>query len=206
MSAHPDVERAAVRLFERDGASLLHAYVVPSASALAGPDVLRHVRSQLPPYAVPSGITLLAALPLTGAGKVDRGKLPPPGGPGPGHPGAQDAPKGQLELLVLAIWRDVLGLPRVGSNDSFFDIGGHSMAIIEVQSRLKRALNQEVPVVDLFRFPTIRSLAEHLARGGADGHLLDAELRGRMRRQRAQRAQRARVRAPSGDPPRSPAP
>jgi amino acid adenylation domain-containing protein len=202
LSSHPDVERAAVQLFERDGATVLHAYVVRAASALAGSDVLRHARSLLPPYAVPSGVTMLATLPLSGGGKVDRSRLPSPGQHGPASPG-YDVPQGRLERLVLAVWREVLGLPRIGSNDNFFEIGGHSMAIIEVQSRLRRALGRQIQVVDLFRFPTIRTLAGHLASGGADERLLDAEMRGRQRRERA-----GRSRAQSGGtgPRRSPAP
>ena len=193
LSSHPDVERAAVRVFERDGATVLHAYVVRAASTLAASDVLQHARSLLPPYAVPSGVTMLATLPLSGSGKVDRLRLPPPGGHGPVRHAGYDAPQGHLELLILAIWREVLGVPRIGSNDNFFEIGGHSMAIIEVQSRLKRALGRQIQVVDLFRFPTIKTLAGHLDSGGADSRLFDAEMRGRMRRERAGRS-RARAR------------
>jgi len=200
LSSHPYVRQAAVRLFERNGASALHGYVVPASSAPSVPEVLRHLRSLLPPYAVPSGITVLAALPLTGAGKLDRPKLPAPSHQAVGGAAWNDTPKSRLELAILAIWREVLGLPRIGSNDNFFDIGGHSMAIIEVQSRLMNVLNREVPVVDLFRFPTIQSLAQHLSMDGVDASLLDAGMRGRLRRQRAKRPQK---RAQGGNLPDS---
>jgi len=187
LCAHPDVERAAVRLFDRDGASALHAYAVARGPAIAGSDVLQRARALLPPYAVPSGITFLRTLPLTGAGKVDRAMLPPPGHESPAASATDDPSTGHFERLVLAIWREVLGRPRIGSNDNFFEIGGHSMAIIEVQARLKRSLGRQVHVVDLFRFPTIRSLAGHLASGDADARLTGASTRGHMRRQRAGR-------------------
>jgi amino acid adenylation domain-containing protein len=186
LSSHPNVGQAAVRLFELNGASFLHAYVV-AAPATTKSGVLQHARSMLPAYAVPSGVTLLPSLPLTASGKIDRAALPPPGREGPAGTATDEAPEGQAERLVLATWREVLGRPRFAATDNFFEVGGHSMAIVEVQSRLERLLGRQIPVVDLFRFPTIRSLAQHLASSETNGDLLDADMRGRLRRQRARR-------------------
>jgi amino acid adenylation domain-containing protein len=199
LRTHQQVENAAVALFERDGTSALHAYVVARQPGTPESGILQHARDRLPAYAVPSSITLLPAMPLTGAGKIDRAALPPPGQAVPLRPAGGDVPQGDLQLLVLAVWREVLGLPRAGSNDNFFEIGGHSMAIIEVQSRLQDRLGRPVLVVDLFRFPTIMSLAEHLSSGGTDASLLDADRRGRLRRQRTTRP-RARARGTDVDP------
>jgi amino acid adenylation domain-containing protein len=186
LCAHPEVSQAAVRLVERDGGSALHAYVVargiPTETAL-----LRHAGSLLPGYAVPSAVTMLGSLPLTRNGKIDRDALPSRPRPHV-RPAVDGALCGDFERLVSAVWQEVLGLHRIGSADNFFEIGGHSMAIIEVQSRLARALGRAVPVVDLFRFPTIRSLADHLASGPTDAGLLSADLRGHLRRQRSRRA------------------
>jgi hypothetical protein len=133
---------------------------------------------------VPSGITLLPALPLTAAGKVNRAALAPPGRGKPGR-AIDDAPNGDLERLVLATWKEVLGVPRIRIDDNFFEIGGNSLAIIDVQVRLTSSLCRQVLVVDLFRFPTIRALAGHLAGGQTDSNLLAADLRGRLRRGRS---------------------
>jgi acyl carrier protein len=130
---------------------------------------------------------MLGSLPLTRNGKIDRDALPSRPRPHV-RPAVDGALCGDFERLVSAVWQEVLGLHRIGSADNFFEIGGHSMAIIEVQSRLARALGRAVPVVDLFRFPTIRSLADHLASGPTDAGLLSADLRGHLRRQRSRRA------------------
>jgi acyl-coenzyme A synthetase/AMP-(fatty) acid ligase len=187
LSAHPDVACAAVRLFERAGVSALHAYVVSANGSVSESGLAQYARSRLPAYAVPSGITLLAALPLTTAGKVDRSALIPPGPAGHASPASADPPGSDLERLVLSIWCEVLGVARVARDENFFEVGGNSMAIIEVQVCLMQALDRPVRMVDLFRFPTIRSLAGYLASGQADVGLLASDLRGQMRRHRSGR-------------------
>ncbi|HUC22350.1 MAG TPA: condensation domain-containing protein [Streptosporangiaceae bacterium] len=190
LCSHPDVASAAVRLFEHGDASALHAYVVSTKGAVSESGLIQHARSRLPAYAVPSRVTLLAALPLTAAGKVDRRALTMPGQASYARAASSDTPSGDLERLVLSVWCEVLGVAGIGRDDSFFEIGGNSMAIIEVQARLKQALNRPVLVVDLFRFPTIRSLAGYLAGGQIDTGLLASELRGRERQHRAGRRAR----------------
>lgn len=184
LRAHPAVQEAAARLVDPES---LHAYITPAGTVIPAPDILRYLRTMLPAYAVPSGISVLPALPRNGSGKVDRAMLPPPQQDAGTPAGRHDRPEGEFEQLLAAIWRDVLGLPRIAVNNSFFEIGGHSMAIIDVQTRLQRSLGYLVPIVDLFRFPTIRSLATHLASRSADSHLLDAESRGRLRLELARR-------------------
>jgi acyl carrier protein len=68
-----------------------------------------------------------------------------------------------LEADVLAIWRDVLRRDEIGVHDSFFDLGGDSMLLLRVAGRLNRHLGWEVRINDLFRYPTVESLAGHLA-------------------------------------------
>ena len=193
LCAHPDVERAAVRVFEFAEVPALHAFVVTKGGALSELDLVRYARSRLPAYAVPSGVTLLATLPLTPTGKVDRKALPLPGISRDIHAVPNGTPADDLERLILGTWYEVLGVSRITCDDNFFEIGGNSMAIIEVHARLKQALDCPVLVVDLFRFPTPRSLAEHLISGPVDTGLLAANRRGRMRRRRSgRRTPRAR--------------
>jgi amino acid adenylation domain-containing protein len=184
LCTHPAVERAGVRLAQaapaRPGlpALALHAFVTSAGAEVSELAVLNHVRALLPAYAVPSSLTVLAALPLTGTGKVDRARLPEPPRPGPAGAdgataggagaGADAMPSGDLENLILGIWCEVLGLTQIGNTQRFFEIGGHSMSIVEVQWRLSSALGRPVSVVDLFKFPTIRDLAGHLADGDTD--------------------------------------
>jgi aryl carrier-like protein len=73
------------------------------------------------------------------------------------------APRNDLERRIGTVWREVLDLPAVGVHDNFFESGGSSLRIVKLHSRLKAALGVEVAVTDLFRHPTIASLARHLA-------------------------------------------
>jgi hypothetical protein len=124
---------------------------------------------------------------MTSAGKVDRRALPEPA-PDPGGADRADGPRGHLERLVLAVWGEVLGHSGAGRDDNFFEVGGHSMAVIDVRTLLAQRLGRAVPVVDLFRNPTARQLARYLA-GRPDGdEVAEATARGLTRRRRATRA------------------
>ncbi|HEX6291078.1 MAG TPA: amino acid adenylation domain-containing protein [Herpetosiphonaceae bacterium] len=119
--------------------------------------------SHLPDYMVPGAFVLLDALPLTPNGKLDRTAL-----------AALDArpdqaqveyvmPQTTIERTIAAVWQDVLRVEQVGLYDNFFDLGGHSLLLIQARSRLREALSVDLPMTDLFRYPTIHSLARHLA-------------------------------------------
>jgi acyl carrier protein len=75
-------------------------------------------------------------------------------------------PRTELERAIARIWRDVLGLDEVGIDQNFFDVGGHSLRLVEVHSRLRAELGRDVSIVDLFRFPTVSALARQLAADG----------------------------------------
>ncbi|MFI6813448.1 amino acid adenylation domain-containing protein [Nonomuraea sp. NPDC050328] len=160
LAEHPEVRAAAAALVEQPGGPVLRGYAVPAGPGTRAADLQRHLRARLPEAAVPAEVILLPALPLTPNGKLDRAALPDPP-PRPASAGAEE-PAGQTERLIAGIWREVLGRPRIGLDDNFFDIGGHSLATAEVQARLSGPLGREVSIVDLFRFPTVRSLAVHL--------------------------------------------
>ncbi len=157
----PGVRQAAVTVWEpREGDRRLVAHVVPEAGAdLDEWAIRRQVAAELPDHMVPSHVRLLPALPLTASGKVDRRALPAPepGGRADGAPGA--APGSQLEGRVAAVWTEVLSLDEVGAEDNFFDVGGNSLLLAALQSRLEAALGRQVPIYRLFEFPTVRSLA-----------------------------------------------
>ncbi|MGA5759621.1 amino acid adenylation domain-containing protein [Nonomuraea bangladeshensis] len=160
LAAHPGVLAAAARAAEQPGGPVLHAYAVPAGAAVQAGELRRHLAARLPDYAVPAELVLLPALPLTPNGKVDRAALPAPPPRAAAGPGQE--PATATERLVAGVWREVLGLPRVAADANFFEIGGHSLATAQVQARLAAALGREVPIVDLFRFPTVRTLAAHL--------------------------------------------
>ncbi|MEP7124114.1 MAG: amino acid adenylation domain-containing protein [Byssovorax sp.] len=96
------------------------------------------------------------------------------------------APRGDAESIVAAIWRDALRLDRVGSSDNFFDLGGHSMLLAVVRDRLARTFGRDVPIVEMFRHPTVAALAAHLSSDpGAREALHADDLDERARKQRA---------------------
>ncbi|MEU1394771.1 amino acid adenylation domain-containing protein [Micromonospora zamorensis] len=140
--------------------------------------------AELPSYLVPAVVVFLDALPLTRNGKVDVAALPAAGrkvprqraeadpdrptseqqasAPGAPVPANWDAARIGLERLVVEVWRDVLGVAQVGTRDNFFDLGGHSMRLLAVLKRLHERLGDVVTVTDLFRNPTVESLAAFL--------------------------------------------
>jgi amino acid adenylation domain-containing protein len=137
------------------------------------------VARALPAHLVPTDIVIMDRLPMTTRGKLDVRSLPTP---------TQDRetdlpPETGLQKAVAAIWREVLGVDGVGIRDNFFDLGGHSMLVVDVQRRLRSRVAADVTVVDLFRFPTVESLARHLA---GEAHTPDE--RGRTRRGERRRA------------------
>ncbi|MGX7674551.1 amino acid adenylation domain-containing protein [Plantactinospora sp. DSM 117369] len=158
-----------------DAAVTVHdSYLVGCYVGATEPAEVRAGLSQrVPRHLVPGRLLQLDELPRNASGKVDRAALPAPdqvparpavdaGAPEPG------APLDSVEAVVAEVWRDVLGVDRAGRHDNFFDLGGHSLLLMQVRSTLQERLDRPVEVVDLFRYPTVASLAAHLS-GGASG-------------------------------------
>ncbi|WP_369215335.1 amino acid adenylation domain-containing protein [Streptomyces flavofungini] len=168
---HPAVAQAAVVVREDDpGGGRLVAYAVAEAAGgLPDAAELRaHVRARLPAYMVPSAVVPLPALPLTPNGKLDRKALPAPHAVAAGSGGPADAaPEGDLERRISAIWRSALGVPGVGTDVNFFDAGGDSLRLTHVVARLRAELRPSLSRLDMFRHPTIRTMARHLAEDAA---------------------------------------
>ncbi|SMF03952.1 amino acid adenylation domain-containing protein [Tistlia consotensis] len=138
----------------------LVAYVVPAADEGASKELLRrHLEERLPGYMVPDALVLLEALPLNASGKLDRRRLPPP--ERPARAGAE-RPLRESERTIAEAWCALLGLESVAADANFFEAGGTSLLLVQVHARLK-ARWPEVSLVELFRFPTVESLAAHLS-------------------------------------------
>ena len=169
LTAQPGVARAlvAVRPGAGDGDRGLAAFLLPAAGARLDVAAVRGaVRAVLPPHMVPSAFTVIATVPLTLHGKVDWDALfalPPT--PVPTAPSA--ATLSAVQERVAALWRAVLGRDSIGLDETFFDAGGHSLRLVRVHARLEEVFARTLPITDLFRLPTIRSLAAHLAGAGA---------------------------------------
>jgi aryl carrier-like protein len=139
---------------------------------------------------LPAAFVMLDALPVTANGKVDRAALPAPEG------GRQVgttfvAPQTELETLIATAWREGLRVDQVGLDDNFFDLGGNSMLLMRVHSKLKHAIGNELQLMDLFRFPTIRALAQHFSQtdvGDEAARFDSVRERARRRREAGRRA------------------
>jgi amino acid adenylation domain-containing protein len=162
---HPQVREGAVAAYDDEHRGVrLVAYVVPRNPEAEMSDLREFLREQLPEYMVPSAIVRLEVFPLTPNGKLDRKALPAPNGAGHETDGPYVAPRSELERLIADVWREALGVERVGVGDNFFNLGGHSLLLIRVNNHLRESLRMELPVVELFKYPTVSALAEHLSR------------------------------------------
>ena len=155
-----------------------------------------HLRDFLPDFMVPQAFMMLESLPLTPNGKIDRKALPDPIEKPQGKQEAYVVPSNDTERTIAKIWQDVLGVERVGRNDNIFDLGASSLLTVEANSQLQTALGQKVPLVTMFRYPTIASLAEHLGTPNVATETASNERQDRLssaaERRRQARARRSR--------------
>ena len=165
----PGVRQAVVLLRDDNCDQRLVAFLVPAGEAPdvnAGSPLRRALESRLPEYMIPSSFSFIDAFPLTANGKIDRKQLlsSPAHAPAPAaHPRSVETAASTLELDIAAIWRDALGLPGIGLHQNFFDLGAHSLTVAEVHAALKDRLHLALSLIDLFQFPTVASLAAHIA-------------------------------------------
>ena len=158
LAEHPSVRDAVVVAREdAGGEKRLVAYCV-GGDELDVAALRAHLGQTLPEYMVPAAYVRLDALPLSANGKLDRKALPAPEGAAYGTR-AYEAPVGEVEEALAEIWADVLGAPRVGRWDHFFETGGHSLLAIQVISRVKRVLGADVALSDVFDRPVLAELA-----------------------------------------------
>ncbi|KIH96845.1 hypothetical protein LP52_22765 [Streptomonospora alba] len=192
LSEHPAVDQAVVDTWEAaPGDRRLVAYVVRgqqrqrgsgeggasegtssaggAARGRGGPgtaELRAHLAGRLPDYMVPAAFLPLESLPLTAHGKLDRDALPAPDpaelAPEPGR-----EPRDAAEAVLCEVFAEVLGADRVGADDDFFDLGGHSMLLVRLRSRVEAETGTRAAIADLFANPSPGALAAHLAALGA---------------------------------------
>jgi amino acid adenylation domain-containing protein len=192
---HPLIIKAEVLAETRQAQSTeLIAYVVPTDQiSISG--LRNHLGETLPYYMIPSTFVMLKDIPLTTNGKVNVRALPGPEQTRPELKNAYQAPITDAEQRIATIWQEVLKLDKVGVADNFFDLGGHSLLLIQVQRKLRDAFERDLNIVDLFRFPTVGALAGHLSQDGQssaakaeENHVKVDEGKGRLRQLRQKRA------------------
>ncbi len=138
----------------------LVAYYVPNEGQKALPEQLRDwLRARLPGFMIPAIFVAVSSFPLSRNGKIDRQALPPPQ---PENRHEFISPQSEMERSVAEIWNAVLGTREIGTAENFFEIGGDSVKLMEVHSKLCRALRRPLGVATLFQYPSIGALARFL--------------------------------------------
>jgi amino acid adenylation domain-containing protein/non-ribosomal peptide synthase protein (TIGR01720 family) len=161
INSHPGVEKALVMAREHPpGVRSLVAYVAANGGGPrpAAGEIQDHVREQLPAYMVPSAVVVLDELPVTANGKLDREALMRAAPESVESRRDETAPANEVEAALVAIWRDVLGLERVGTRDNFFDLGGDSIVSIQIITRARQA-GLAIKTRQIFLHQTIAELA-----------------------------------------------
>ncbi|MGP2803187.1 non-ribosomal peptide synthetase, partial [Serratia ureilytica] len=163
VAGHPAVREAVVDVLGEADNKRLVAWVVPEADAdrqTLAVTLRQYLAGMLPEFMLPAAWVALDTLPLTPNGKLDRRALPEP---------QEDAyvrevyaePEGELETLLAGIWRELLGIERVGRHDNFFELGGHSLLAVKLMAQLRR-VGLSAGVQTLFTAPTLSTLAQTL--------------------------------------------
>jgi len=158
LAQHPSVQEVIVTVRADRGDKRLVAYLVPQPPAQPTEREIRtFLESRLPEYLIPSAIVMLAALPLTTNGKVDRRALPSPDTRA--APDTILAPRDELELQLTAIWEQVLGVHPIDIRSNFFELGGHSLMAVRLFAKIEQTWGQNLPLATLLQKQTIEELA-----------------------------------------------
>ncbi|MHC0066348.1 amino acid adenylation domain-containing protein [Nostoc sp. UIC 10890] len=146
------------------------------------PQLRDFLREKLPEYMLPTAFIFLDAFPLTPNGKVNRRVLPLPESYSTQN-NLYVAPETELQQTIASTWQTVLGIGKVSINDNFFDLGGHSLLISQVNAQLRDKLQRDISVVEMFQYPSISLLAKHLSQEQQEQHSLK-EIRNRSDKQK----------------------
>ncbi len=167
LAQHAGVRESVVVTREDDrGGTRLIAYVVANNGELQVAELRNYLKQRLAEYMVPSSFVLIEALPRTPSGKIDRRALPEADGARAEDGEVYVAPRSAMERSIANIWEELLKVDKVGINDNFFGLGGHSLMLAHAQSKVMETLRVKVSMVDMFKYPTISALAQHLSEQG----------------------------------------
>ncbi|MFG3194758.1 amino acid adenylation domain-containing protein [Streptomyces sp. NPDC048208] len=166
LRAHPDVDNAVVVVHTASGTGETRLVGYVTFVGAARPDLTPYLVDRLPAYMLPSVLVTLDEMPLNANGKINRRALPEPASAAGGDTARGGAPRTPVEEILAGIWAEVLGLTEVGRSDNFFALGGSSLLMTQVVSRMRRVLGRDVPLRVLYQHPTVAALAAELARAG----------------------------------------
>jgi acyl-coenzyme A synthetase/AMP-(fatty) acid ligase/acyl carrier protein len=188
----PAVQEAAVIVRSEDETDQrLVAFVVPSTAGTVDAQEIRSaLRESLPDYMIPNEVIEIGAMPQTANAKLDRKALQAIKPKPPAAAVATVSAESDLEKQIAEFWCQTLKLERVGVEDNFFDLGGHSLLVVQLHKKIRESVDQPVSLTDLYQFPTVRSLAEHMEGGGKSSSPTKGAERGERRRAMRRRGAR----------------
>lgn len=198
LNSHAAVRESVVIASEQSpGDKILVAYVVTrNGVSVAVSELRQQLRARLPEYMVPAAFVFIERLPMTVNGKIDVKALPAPQ-KAPATPftgGAPPSPGATLEQGIAAIWCDILQIQTVDTDQNFFDVGGTSIHLAEIHSRMQKLLGRQFSITELFSHSTIRGLATYFRGGGKPDGAADANRLRAQKQRDAMAAQRTRRR------------
>lgn len=160
LTTHPEVRSAVVRPVPGPAETQqLAAYVILRQEALPLGELVRYARKTLPGYMVPTHFVAMEAFPRLANGKVDRNALPAPESGMPPGDTEYEPPVGPVEKAIAATWAEALGVERVGREDDFYALGGHSLLTMRIIARLSRGHSVELTFRDFLQHRTVRAMA-----------------------------------------------
>ncbi|WP_335871248.1 amino acid adenylation domain-containing protein [Bacillus sp. 2205SS5-2] len=170
ISSHPLVkESVVITVLATNGDKRIAAYFVPHDDLVEIAELRAYVKEKIPSFMVPGAFIKIKAIPLNANGKVDRRNLPDPTISFNERVSVLSiSPKTEIEEKIGEVWKELLGVKHVGIHDNFFDIGGHSLLILQAKTKLAKLLRRDIPLVDFFQYPTISSLATQLTKEGEE--------------------------------------
>ncbi len=170
IKAHPDVKQAVVAAREDEpGNKRLVAYLVPkNGKRIVNSRLLSYLQKKLPGSMIPSAFVMLDVIPTMPNGKIDRHALPAPGRDRPELDQAYIPPKGQLDMYLASLWREILYLDRIGIHDRFFELGGTSIKAAQFINKLQQELDENIYIVSIFEAPSIAEYRAFLEMNYAD--------------------------------------
>lgn len=158
LTAHPLVQGAIVALRGAETNARIVAWLLsPRSETELSESVCSWLRERLPEYMIPSAVVTMAEFPLLPNGKIDRNRLPD------ASTDSFVASEGELQTRLSSIWQEVLDQPRISAAANLFQLGGNSLSMVQIVSRIQRDLAIELDIRSLFSFPTIASLAKHIS-------------------------------------------
>ena len=162
LGEHPDIHDAVVVNYEitPNDVRLIAYFVSKSQSNITTSQLREWLNSRLPEHMVPSFFEQVDNIPVNSNGKIDIKKLPAPKLSRPELYADYEAPSNKIEATIAWIWRKYLHLDKVGIKDNFFDLGGHSLLVMQVCEELGVVLERKINIIDLFKYPTIYSFSE----------------------------------------------